>query len=101
MAKLTPIDTECHHGLHSLAEYPLNGTLPDVKCRPTVHIFMTPTAIHVHPVHSINAKALMATKLGCQYHGSILLQIQFLYSLFLQYTKLLNPFYFVAFIPQE
>ena len=83
MAKLTPIDTECHHGLHSLAEYPLNGTFPDVKYfSSTVHIFMTPTAIHVHPVHSIDAKALMATKLGCQYHGSTLLRIQFVFIVF-------------------
>ena len=45
MAKLTPIDTECHHGPHTLAE-----NTSHVKCfSSTDHIFMTPTAIHVKP----------------------------------------------------
>jgi len=50
--------------------------------------------------YNIDAKPL-ATKHRCQYHESIM--IQFMYSLFLQYTKLLNLFSstLLPYIPQE
>ena len=70
----------------------------------TVCIFMTPTTIHVHPVHSIDAKAL-ATKLDCQPSWKYLLyfEFSFVFIVFAIYPKLLNIFSstLVAYIPQE
>ena len=76
------------------------GTYLMSNAYPNGPYLLTPTVIHVHPVQDDRCEAL-----GNCIDASIMevypvLRIQFV-SLFLQYTKLLNPFYFVAFIPQE
>jgi len=87
---MTPIDTIRHHGPHLLAKYPLNGNLLDVKCRPTVHIFMTPTTIHVQPGTCRSMRSCLAT-IDAKYHESI---CSVCIHCFRNIPKLLNLFYF-------
>ena len=87
MAKLTPIDTKCHHGPHSLAEYPLNGNLPDVKCLPQRSIsFDTYCRSCTPSTESIDAKHWQPRRCQQSWKYFPVLRIQSVYSLFLQYT---------------
>jgi len=82
MAKLTPIDTDCHH---EPTPYIGRKHLPCQMFQLNGPYLLTPTAIHVHPVQEEDNR--------CEaLEVSPVLQIQFVFIVFAIYPKLLKFF---------